>query len=77
MELDQASRNDHSAAIEAAGRLLQFSAHHDQARRFAGRVCLNARGPHSAVVLAGLPTSSLASIALNTSGASPSSSQAS
>jgi hypothetical protein len=26
MELDQASRNDHSAAIEAAGRLLQLSA---------------------------------------------------
>jgi hypothetical protein len=25
MELDQASRNDHSAAIEAAGRLLQLS----------------------------------------------------
>lgn len=38
MALDQARRDDHPAAIEAAERLLQLGAYYDQARRFAGIV---------------------------------------
>lgn len=36
--LDQARRDNHAAAIEAAGRLLELSAYYDGARRFAGIV---------------------------------------